>query len=162
MITSKLNWDDKAESYSVAKSGKMTVGFVNQSANGWLYDVSFASLKYIAKGYGTVKTKTAAKKAIERAWNKWLTHAGLMPVPVVTQYPGITQGTMRFGNPTFQVPLAQNVLSTRYERRTPTHPYEPHPKFPWFCKKCGYPESEALKHDQPERMTGRTGLGGGD
>jgi multidrug efflux pump subunit AcrA (membrane-fusion protein) len=28
------------------------------------------------------------------------------------------------------------------------HPYVPHPKYPWFCRDCGYPEHERLKHEQ--------------
>ena len=26
------------------------------------------------------------------------------------------------------------------------HAYVPHPKYPWFCDECGYPERERLKH----------------
>lgn len=28
----------------------------------------------------------------------------------------------------------------------PAHPYEPHGMYPWFCRHCGYPEAETLKH----------------
>lgn len=28
------------------------------------------------------------------------------------------------------------------------HRYEPNSKYPWFCKHCGYPEHETLKHTQ--------------
>ncbi len=34
---------------------------------------------------------------------------------------------------------------------TTTHLYNPHPKFPWFCDDCGYPEHERLKHPATER-----------
>ena len=27
-----------------------------------------------------------------------------------------------------------------------THQFMPHPKYPWFCGECGYPEHEKLKH----------------
>ena len=30
------------------------------------------------------------------------------------------------------------------------HIYRPHPKYPWFCVECGYPEHEDLKHNQPK------------
>lgn len=30
------------------------------------------------------------------------------------------------------------------------HPFSPHRKYPWFCKHCGYPEWETLKHIQKE------------
>lgn len=30
----------------------------------------------------------------------------------------------------------------------PTHAYVAHPKYPWFCKDCGYPEHERLKHPE--------------
>jgi hypothetical protein len=30
--------------------------------------------------------------------------------------------------------------------RIPTHAYRPHPKWPWWCRDCGYPEHERLKH----------------
>ena len=29
------------------------------------------------------------------------------------------------------------------------HAYCPHPKWPWFCGDCGYPEYERLKHPPP-------------
>lgn len=31
----------------------------------------------------------------------------------------------------------------------PTHDYEPHSRWPWFCGKCGYPEHERLMHPAP-------------
>jgi hypothetical protein len=35
--------------------------------------------------------------------------------------------------------------------RVPTHAYKPHPQAPWFCRECGYPEHERLKHDAKTR-----------
>lgn len=29
------------------------------------------------------------------------------------------------------------------------HAYIPHPKYPWFCKECGYSAHETLKHPTP-------------
>ncbi|MBD9372077.1 hypothetical protein IB238_05465 [Rhizobium sp. ARZ01] len=29
------------------------------------------------------------------------------------------------------------------------HAFVPHPKYPWFCRDCGYAPHEALKHKQP-------------
>lgn len=43
-----------------------------------------------------------------------------------------------------------------------THTFNPHPKYPWFCKDCGYAPHEPLKHRvSDEHPEGRDlGLGG--
>lgn len=38
------------------------------------------------------------------------------------------------------------------------HRYVPHPKWPWFCRDCGYPEHEVLKHI-PGTIMGRDDAG---
>lgn len=37
----------------------------------------------------------------------------------------------------------------------PTHQYVAHPKYPWFCKHCGYPPHEALQHPQGDDAPAR-------
>lgn len=41
------------------------------------------------------------------------------------------------------------------------HDYEPNPKYPWFCRHCGYAEHEPLKHRQPSRTFVGTAISDG-
>lgn len=56
----------------------------------------------------------------------------------------------------FWSPQAANEIAVKAELpapeqpTVPTHAYVPHPKWPWFCKQCGYPEHEILKHAPSE------------
>lgn len=34
-----------------------------------------------------------------------------------------------------------------------THDFEPHSKYPWFCKRCGYAPHEVLMHTQKEGLS---------
>jgi hypothetical protein len=38
-------------------------------------------VKWISKGFGHVKSKASARRAVERAWDAWLSRAGLKDAP---------------------------------------------------------------------------------
>lgn len=47
----------------------------------------------------------------------------------------------------------QNALDAAGRGGITTHAYRSHPKYPWFCKKCGYAEHERLKPTEPPKTT---------
>lgn len=49
------------------------------------------------------------------------------------------------------------IAEHRSELRAVTHVYQPHPRYPWFCGECGYPEHERLKHPSRKEEASRGG-----
>lgn len=79
----KLRWekDIRATGWT-AYSNELHVGYVTTRLDGTkAYTVTGVHMKYIGKGYGDVKSIASGKRAVERAWQQWLTHAGLTPCP---------------------------------------------------------------------------------
>lgn len=62
-----------------AFSGEIIVGLVGRRDDGmFVYDAANAvHMRFSAKGQGEVANLRAAKKAVERAWERWLERAGL-------------------------------------------------------------------------------------
>lgn len=38
----------------------------------------------------------------------------------------------------------------KHRQRPEPHAFNAHPKYPWFCQECGYPEHTALQHGAAE------------
>jgi hypothetical protein len=54
---------------------------------------------------------------------------------------------LHFYNPRDAEEIAQRLDLAKPEQPKPlTHKFEPHPKHPWFCKRCGYPDYVVLNH----------------
>jgi hypothetical protein len=76
-----LQWERDGR-YRRATSGQLDVGTVGQldgDPTAWWYLVDAISLRYIAKARGHVKSEASAKRAVGRAWRRWLDLAGLQP-----------------------------------------------------------------------------------
>lgn len=48
-------------------------------------------------------------------------------------------------------------LPAHADMQSPRHAYVPHKKYPWFCRDCGYPPHETLKHIQDEPTSAKGG-----
>src|SRR2546430_1694447 len=79
-----LRWE-KQDGSEWAYSGRLVVGMIGTrgmaSADGerYWYKLDAVHTKHIAKGHGEVRSKAAARKAVEMAWATWLREAGLSP-----------------------------------------------------------------------------------
>lgn len=65
-----------------AKSGELTVGVVLRRSvdDQIVYDATYAvRMKWIHKTHGDVASFSSGKRAIERAWKRWLERAALRP-----------------------------------------------------------------------------------
>lgn len=62
-----------------AYCGNLRIAMVGDRNDGscW-YTVDAISVRWIAKGAGDVSSIAAAKRAVENAWQKWLSRAGLL------------------------------------------------------------------------------------
>ena len=76
----RLDWDDPHWK-GAGRSGNFTVAVVVQRAESgrwaWLMQVP---TRWICAGEGEVATRAAARRAVERAWARWLAHAALEPI----------------------------------------------------------------------------------
>lgn len=93
-----LRWE-RLDAYEAewAYCGNLVIGMIGTrsrviSEDGRLscwYRIDGVYMKHIARGYGEVRSVTAARKAVERAWEKWLKLTGLRPyVDVALPYAG--------------------------------------------------------------------------
>lgn len=54
-------------------SGRLRVAMVLMRDDGtWVYDVLAVRTKWLAKGYGEVRSRKTAVAAVHRAWYRWL------------------------------------------------------------------------------------------
>lgn len=80
-VVKGLRWELQRDGENeYAYSGSLVMGIVvHQSVDEklWVYKLDGVYAKWVGKTYGRVKTKSSAKRAIERAWAAWLDAAGL-------------------------------------------------------------------------------------
>lgn len=75
-----LRWEKQACGSIFAYSGDLRVAMIGRRDDGSVfYSVDAVHMKWIAKGHGEVKSIAYAKRAVEKAWAKWLEHADLVP-----------------------------------------------------------------------------------
>ena len=73
-----LRWEEQKQGGWYAYSGCIIVGMVVTQYDGNInWKVDAVHMKWVAKGYGDAKSIEAAKRALSRAWSKWLAKAGL-------------------------------------------------------------------------------------
>ncbi len=74
-----LHWQQE-EDGAAAISGELVIGQIGRlkaDPSTWWYSVDAVSLRHIAKAKGHVKSRDAARRGVERAWQRWLSLAGL-------------------------------------------------------------------------------------
>jgi len=80
-----LRWEKQQGDSEYAYSGSRVIGMIGRlydEPDRWWWNATNAvSMRYIAKGSGELTSKAAAKRAVARAWSKWIAAAGLVPVP---------------------------------------------------------------------------------
>lgn len=75
----KLRWEEQYPGSWYAYSSELIVGMVvTREDDTVVYNLDAVHTKWIAKGYGEVRSIRAGKRALERAWRKWLEKAGLI------------------------------------------------------------------------------------
>lgn len=75
----KLRWEKQGSGGYWAYSGRLVVGMIGERSDGTVYySMQAVHTKWICKGHGEVKHLASARRAIESAWLKWLTAAGLV------------------------------------------------------------------------------------
>lgn len=75
-----LVWKPFSGESELAMLGNVTIAHITPMSakpGTWAYSVDGIAMKWIAKGRGQVKGKASARRAVERAWTRWLRHAGL-------------------------------------------------------------------------------------
>ena len=79
-----LRWEPQDTGSEYAYCGDIIIGMIVQptvSPGRWVYDATNAvNMKWTAKGRGEVATRAAARRAVERAWSKWLERTGLQAI----------------------------------------------------------------------------------
>lgn len=75
----RLRWEKQPSGGWFAYSGEIIVGMVVECSDGKIgwSATSAVHMKWTAKGDGVVKTVAWGKRAVERAWAKWLERAAL-------------------------------------------------------------------------------------
>lgn len=75
----KLRWEQQSPGSYWAYSGSLVIAMIGKRVDGSVYySVQAVHTKWICKGHGEVKHLASARRAVERAWRKWLTAAGLV------------------------------------------------------------------------------------
>lgn len=89
--TPALRWEEiEHDGAWWAYSGDLIVGMVvkviaGSRAGVWTWQLSAVHTRYITKGSGDVRSASAGKTCLFRAWTRWLEHAGLLHRPHPTQ-----------------------------------------------------------------------------
>ena len=73
-----LRWQQDSLNAHWAIQGQRQIGLVVKNRAGkFTYEIPAVHTKWIAKGYGEVASLESGKRAIEKAWQKWLDAYGL-------------------------------------------------------------------------------------
>ena len=76
----KLRWEPFSGKSELAMLGEVQIAMITPleaDPATWVYSVDGVRVKWIAKGYGQVRGKASARRAVERAFAAWATQAGL-------------------------------------------------------------------------------------
>jgi hypothetical protein len=79
-----LRWEPFQGSSEQASLGEVPIAMIGQLSadpGTWWYTIDGVHVKWISKGFGHVKSKASARRAVERAWDAWLSRAGLKDAP---------------------------------------------------------------------------------
>lgn len=76
-----LRWSIDRDGDTVAAyTGSIRVGTVIARTDGSVvWQIDAVSMRWIAKGFGETTSIAAGKRALARAWSKWLVRSGLEP-----------------------------------------------------------------------------------
>jgi hypothetical protein len=77
-----LRWEEPNPGSLYGLSGSVTVAMVGQrlQTGRWWWEISRVDTRHVVKGFGETKSRSASRRAAERAWRAWLTAARLEPV----------------------------------------------------------------------------------
>lgn len=79
-----LRWEPQpGHEAEYAYSGNAVVAMVVHQSVGerlWAYTVDGVQAKWVGKSHGRVRSKSSAKRAVEKVWAAWLAHAGLKSI----------------------------------------------------------------------------------
>lgn len=76
----QLHWEATHGSSETAYLGDVEIGSIGQldaDPSTWWFTVDGVRVKWIAKGFGHVKSRTSARRAVERAFRAWAERAKL-------------------------------------------------------------------------------------
>ncbi|QEH79929.1 hypothetical protein EIK56_18040 [Sphingomonas sp. C8-2] len=77
----RLRWEIFQGSAEQAFLGDVEIGMIGQlddDPSTWWFKVDGIAVKWIAKGFGHVKGKAAARRGVERAFRAWAERAKLL------------------------------------------------------------------------------------
>jgi hypothetical protein len=74
----KLRWDSSSRDHWNAYAGKIRIGSVFVKLDKTIgYKVDGVYMRWVGKASGDVSSIPSGKRSVERAWQQWLTAAGI-------------------------------------------------------------------------------------